>query len=408
MKKTFLCSFLTFLIFISFAFSENISEKIRLNGFLSQGYIYTTFNDFIPNSSDKGSFEMSEFGVTFSADLTDKLRLGFQLLGRDFGPIGNYSIQLDWGFADYRFSNLLGIRLGKIKTPIGLYNETRDMDALHPMEILPQSIYDESMRPVFTAYNGFGLYGNMNIGFLGSLDYHGFVGTVNHPEDAPYIQQIYTAINTGLLDMGLSISPFRMDTDLFTGIRLIWNTPLDGLRFGANYTYLSGIFNTFLLHPIEGYIPITGKMELDKSLFFSGEFSLGNLTITSEYMEMPVNIYLNLFDQEMLLSDEIMQGWYVMVSYIFGDKLTVSALYDQFYGDKRYKDGESALKMGYPAYFAWQKDIALGLRYDINFNWTIKLECHSIDGLAKSYIFTNLFDTEQKWNMIVIKSSFNF
>jgi len=92
--------------------AENISEKIRLNGFLSQGYIYTSDNDFIPGTSKNGSFEMSEFGLTFSVDLTDQLRFGLQFLARDFGPIGDHQIELDWGFAEYRPARFFAIRAG--------------------------------------------------------------------------------------------------------------------------------------------------------------------------------------------------------------------------------------------------------------------------------------------------------
>jgi len=388
--------------------AENISEKIRLNGFLSQGYIYTSDNDFIPGTSKNGSFEMSEFGLTFSVDLTDQLRFGLQFLARDFGPIGDHQIELDWGFAEYRPARFFAIRAGKIKTPIGLYNEFRDTDALHPLAILPQSIYDEAMRGAFIAYNGFGLSGDFPIGPLGTFDYNVFTGTVNHPEDAPYITQIQLAINQGLQEFGLGISPIDMHTELFFGTRFIWNAPLAGLRFGGTYLHLEGKYDSLLSDPLGNISPISGKMEIKNGIFLFGELALGGLTLASEYMELPVDIYLDFFGQEMLLSDEVMQGWYVMLSYTFGDKLTLSALYDRFYADKGDSDGQGAMKMGYPNYFGWQKDFAFGIRYDINFNWTIKLEWHAIDGLAKSYVFADIYDTKRKWNMIVAKTSFNF
>ena len=84
MRKRFLCSFLLLaMLFGSLALkAEKISERIRINGFLSQGFVYSTENDFIPNSSENGSFEMSELGMTLSVDATEKLRFGFQLLAR--------------------------------------------------------------------------------------------------------------------------------------------------------------------------------------------------------------------------------------------------------------------------------------------------------------------------------------
>ncbi len=296
MKKYVLCFALLFTFICSSLYTENISDKIQFNGFLSQGFVYSSHNDFIANSSRKGSFEMNEFGLTFSADITSKLRLGFQLLARDFGTIGNHQIKLDWGFADYRFSNAFGIRFGKIKSPIALFNEIRDTDALHPMAILPQSIYDETMRPVFIAYDGLGVYGKLKTNAIGDFSYHLFFGTVNHPSDAPYVKQVYTATNIGLSEVGISIEPIEMNSELLHGGRLLWK-PFRGVRLGGGYMYNSSIYKTTLHTPI-GDAPTEGRVNISKCFFLSAEFNLGNFSLTSEYMEQPINIYLDLLGEE--------------------------------------------------------------------------------------------------------------
>jgi len=390
------------------AFSESISDRIQLNGFLSQGYVYSTHNDFIPQSSKYGSYEMNEFAMTVSADVSKKLRLGFQLLSRDFGRIGNHQIILDWGFADYKFSNSFGLRLGKIKTPFGFYNEVRDTDALFPMVVLPQSIYDESMRSVFVAYNGLGAIGNLNIG-LGSLSYHLFMGGVNHPSDSPYVSQVHTAVNIGVMEKGWSVAPITMDTQLFYGGRAIWKTPLPGLRLGGSFVHLRTKFTTMLSVPQQEDQQAFGYMKIDRGFFLSGEWAIGNFTLSSEYMELPVEISLMHSGKENVYSDETMQGWYVLGTWLFGDKVTLYSYYDRFYAQKGDKKGLSSIRLGMPAYFAWQKDITGGVRIDINFNWTVKFEFHSIDGLSKSYVFNDdIFGTKRRWQIIAAKLSYNF
>ena len=405
-----LCVFLLLTLVAGFRciYGERISDKIQLNGFISQGYIYSTHNDFIPQSSENGSYEFSEAGLTFSVDVSDKLRLGFQLLSRDFGPIGNYTILLDWGFADYQFANAFGIRVGKIKAPLGLYNEVRDTDPLFPMVILPQSIYDEAFRPVFIAYSGLGLYGKLNIG-AGSLNYHLFTGTVNHPSDAPYLTQIQTAVNRGLAQTGMSISPLEMDTQLFYGGRLIWNTPINGLRLGGSYAYLKAQYDGTLSIPMSNPVTIFGSMKLKKFFLLFGEWAIGNFTLTTEYMELPPLIHLDLFGQNILLTEETEQGWYIMGSYVFADRLTLYAYYDRFLSDKDDPEGNNTALLGLEKFFGWQKDMVIGARYDINFNWTVKVECHLIDGVAKSAVFfPDLLHAKQKWNMLALKMSYNF
>lgn len=404
------CVFLLLVLVWGFRsiYGERISERIQLNGFLSQGYIYSTQNDFIPQASEYGSYEFSEAGLTFSVDVSEKLKLGFQLLARDFGPIGNYRIFLDWGFADYRFAKAFGIRVGKIKAPLGFYNEVRDTDPLFPMVILPQSIYDEAFRPVFIAYSGIGLYGKLNIG-AGSLNYHLFTGTVNHPSDAPYLMQIRNAVNRGIAQTGMSISPLEMDTQLFYGGRLIWNTPINGLRLGGSYAYLKAKYKGNLTIPMSNPVTLFGSMKLKKFFLLSGEWAIGNFTITTEYMELPPLIHLDLFGENILLTEETQQGWYIMGSYVFGDKLMLYAYYDRFLSDKDDPEGNNTVLMGLENFFGWQKDIVIGARYDINFNWTVKLEWHFMDGVAKSAVFfPDLLHAEQKWHMLALKMSYNF
>ena len=79
-------------------------------------------NNFLDSDSEDGTFEINEVGLTFNATVTDKLRIGAQILSRDLGEDGNNDIELDWAFGDYRVTDRFGVRAGKLKLPIGLYN----------------------------------------------------------------------------------------------------------------------------------------------------------------------------------------------------------------------------------------------------------------------------------------------
>lgn len=416
MKKTLITALV--LILSGAILADNISERIRLNGFLSQGYIYTTDNDLIPNSGENGSFEFSEVGLTFSADVSDQLSIGVQFLSRDYGSVGNFDVKLDWAFADYHFSDAFGIRFGKIKTPIGFFNTIRDIDSLRPTALLPQAVYDEHMRPVFTAHSGFDLYGSLDLGELGLLDYVVFFGTVNHPppQDAPYLLQISQTINSQLNPNGLNLSGIKFENELFYGGRLILDVEKIGFRLGGTYVY----HNAEMFATVENTIPwlgvypfasldATGHMELTNTFFLSAELRIGNLHLVSEYMEMLPELRLALLTPtEQIYDDDTMQGWYVMGSYMFGDRLTLTGIYEHFLGKKNDPDGTGALEDGNPAYFGWRHDLTMALRYDLSFNWTLKLEYHIIDGLSKSYLFSDPDDFQQKWNMFIAKFSFNF
>ena len=107
---------------------ELTSSPVEMHGFVSQGFIKTTNNNYLANSK-RGSFEFTEVGINFTKSLSDRMRLGVQLFARDLGPVGDYKPQFDWFYLDYRFADWLGIRAGRTKLPFGLYNEINDIDS---------------------------------------------------------------------------------------------------------------------------------------------------------------------------------------------------------------------------------------------------------------------------------------
>ncbi len=388
--------FMMFFILFSFIKADDISETLKLNGFLSQGYVKSWDANFLPNSKESGSLEMNELGMTVSAQISDKLRFGFQMLSRDFGPWGNNVIKLDWGFADYHFSDLFGIRVGKIKTPKGLYNEIRDTDILRPMAILPQSNYDEYMRNTIVAFNGAAIYGYLPLGFMGDLSYDAYFGTKHHPSDASYITTLLSGINQNLSQNGLNMTDLQMDTKSDMGIRLIWETPISGLRLSGTYMYFSAFLKANINHPSLGQLPSTGLWETKGWFVASAEYIIGNFTLSAEYQEAPILLNMDILGNQTDMANLTNLGYYIMGSWLFGEKFTISSFYDEFYSDKNNKQ------------INYQKDLAVGIRYDFNMNWNIKIEGHFMSGTAMSYIFYQPEALNSSWKMLIVKSSYSF
>ena len=91
------------------------------------------------------------------------LQFSVQGLSRTAGEGSPGNIRLDYGFIDYTFSNQensqFGIRLGRMKNPLGFYNDTRDVPFTRPSILLPQSIYFDRTRKLAIAADGAHLYG---------------------------------------------------------------------------------------------------------------------------------------------------------------------------------------------------------------------------------------------------------
>jgi hypothetical protein len=376
-----------------------LGENLRINGFLSQGYIKSEGNNYLGDSLD-GSFQLNEFGLTLNSALTDNLRLGLQLLSRDLGEEGNNDVLIDWAMADYRWQDWLGIRLGKVKLPIGLYNQGRDSDFLRPMVFLPQSIYDEGKRTLVVAAVGGSLYGNISLGRSGDLEYQAYYGTVDFRSDsgqARGMEQLAARI-ARQRHLG-TVTDLEADNLYVYGGSLIYNPPLDGLRAGVSYFTGQTDFD-FDVGGAEGDAQGTMKDFVVLSL----EYAMGKWHTATEYTEQTA-------DREVFGADILggrSQGGYVQLCYHLLDQVGMSVMYDVFYADKQDHDGSSLVAQGQPDYLGWRKDLGVGLHWEVNSQWLVKAEYHEVDGAALQLTIFNPEGVERNWSYFVLKTSFNF
>src|ERR1700722_7986989 len=101
-------SLMEFLLDPTQAQAEDLSD-IEIHGFLSQGFINTTSNNYLTNSA-LGSFDFTEAGLNFTKQLDENMRTGMQFFVQRLGAAGTFAVNLDWFYLDYRFSDLFGIR----------------------------------------------------------------------------------------------------------------------------------------------------------------------------------------------------------------------------------------------------------------------------------------------------------
>jgi hypothetical protein len=419
MKKKNLCSLVALLLLLPCSAFALEFGKLRINGFLSQGYMESQDNNFLDPDSMDGTFEINEIGLTVNSALTDKLSAGAQLLSRDLGPDGNNDLTLDWAYVGYHATDWAGIRAGKLKLPIGLYNETRDSDFLRPMAFLPQSIYDEMQRSFITSAYGASLYGNIPAGSIGDFDYQLFYGEMDIDEDNFLVDVGLKEEGIGLIVDGISggmasVNSFDYEADKTLAASLIYNTPLDGLRFGLSYFKSEGKFDVTIDNPFAALDPGLAMLDMldydvdaayDPLVVVSAEYAHPLFTVSAEYMERDNEISAQglaplLGSQAQFVPDTSM-GWYVMgtVQVPQVEGLSVSALYDVFYLDK---DNTSETNVN-----SYRKDLGLGARYDINANWLVKAEWHTVEGAALNMDIVN-DGQEDDWSYFIVKTSFNF
>ncbi len=389
MKKIIIITVLS-ILFSGTAFALEFGE-VDIHGFISQGGLKSDDHEYNAADTNDGTFEFNEFGINFSTDLNDELRLGMQLLARDLGEIGNDKVEIDWAYADYRYRNWLGLRVGKVKKPIGLYNASRDVDAARTAIFLPQCIYPDAQREAVLASKGVAIYGTLP----GHVDYEFVHGVFDVPKDAgiAYLLRSYGTITDTKVDNSAAGA-------------LTWNTPLDGLRTGISGTEYNVLLN--MLSPLLGAY----TLELGGEYYIlSLEYTYNDFMICGEYQGSKLTTH-RIIPAIGLDTDTRtdVEKYYVMSSYRFTDWFELGMYYAVYYPDKDDKDGDNLPADGDFKEEAWLKDFALSLRFDINFHWILKLEGHKMDGLADvDYSDSDdPADPDPDWYMFAAKLSYSF
>jgi hypothetical protein len=113
-------------------------ENVQIHGFVTQGFLFSSSNNYLSMTSSSGSAQWTEGAISVSNPVTEKLRVGMQLHMYQLGQFGGSNVQVDWASGDYRFNDHLGVRVGKIKTPLGLFNDSQDVDSLFLWVLLPK------------------------------------------------------------------------------------------------------------------------------------------------------------------------------------------------------------------------------------------------------------------------------
>lgn len=396
--------------------------EINIHGFISQGYLKTSDNNYLAQTED-GTFEFNEFGINFGKKLTDKLHVGIQLMSKDLGVNYNNEIVIDWAYGDYRWKDWLGIRVGKLKAPHGLYNETRDVDALRNSIFMPQSVYPDIERDAALNLIGAGIYGNINMNMFGGLQYQLMAGTQN----ISVTQDLALSLKGVTWGGTEVIVEDSIEVDKKYVMGLIWDTPLNGLRIGSTYQQIAMNMVSnydFTQSPIPFYGAGTFYDDLKSDAYVvSVEYTWNDLLVAAEYMwakrdlkyETGAGLIHDVFKPD---------GWYFQAAYRFNDWFELGAYYSEYYANKHMRDGEginpdTGLPWFMPSDRAYLKDICLTARFDINEYWVMKLEGHKMDGTSQLNGFDNPLPSDytiddfytqfdDDWWMFAAKFTFNF
>ena len=376
-------------------------RPVQVHSFFSQGFAYSNDNNYLTMKTSNGNFAMTDGGVNVSAQLTDKFRVGAQVYDRNIGELGKWHPQFDWGYADYRFKDWFGIRGGKVKTALGLYNDAQDAEALTTWALLPQSIYPLDLRSTTIAHTGGDAYGEIPLHKAGSVSYTAYYGFRSFDK---YGGTAYLTADQGI--------PILHDSGKTRGTDIRWNTPAPGLMVGYSFADLTEDRNGKWTTCLQCNFSIPGAFYRqdaapDHINAAYADYLHGNWHFAGEFRreQQDFNITSAAFPGVYVYPGSN-KNFFVSGAYRVSKWLEVGAYNSRFFFDVPNDPKNVASNHIF--------DQTATLRFDLKKWWSVKLEGHFIDGYGDVYsahwFYTrsNLTGLKPKTNMVVVRTGWNF
>jgi len=340
-------------------------KPVQIHGFASQAFLASDNNNYLTMPTSQGSFAFTDFGGNISLQLTGKFRVGAQFYDLNLGQLGGWHPQLDWASGDYRFRDWFGVRVGKIKTVLGLYNDTQDLESLHTWAILPQSMYPLDLRTSI-AHVGGDFYGDISLKRMGTLSYTAWAGSLPNDPNGGYVY--------GAEAYGLDIKSLVAHAE---GGDLRWNTPLPGLLMGLSYmSAAEHLRGTDVL----GF-PFTARSKKYDLPQFYLQYALRDLKFDAEYRRTYVDqlTFDALSPLETILDS---RSFYGSASYRISKRIEIGTYYSRFYLNwgQRHSNPDNHVF-----------DKVASLRVDLTNHWDLKIEGHFVNGYGASDAYRGFY-----------------
>lgn len=358
MRSSALRLFLMLAFAMGQASALELGERLQLHGFASQNVLQTSANRYFGDSEDI-STAFSEIGLNLSYRLDARMLLAAQVLSRRAGDMYDGEPTLDYGLLDLRLvssaSRIAGVRLGRIKNPLGLYNETRDVPFTRPGIFLPL-VYFDNIRNQFLSSDGMAAY----------VTHQGASGRAD----------LTLGLGRPLLDTNVEWIWFNNDYDamlvpdgLAWFLSLWYSTPDERLRLG-----LSSVGSDMNFKPEMGSGLPSGSIGFIYTLA-SLQYNARDWSLSAEYARVPSN--RRGLSAIVPLPDQVIEGYYLQGSYRLRPNLEWMIRYEEGFADKDDRSGErlASYTLGQmPAAGFFSRIWTSGLRWDLTPQLMLRLE----------------------------------
>jgi len=337
------------------ASAQSLQDRFDFHAYGFQDYMQTDGNTYL-GADTHGSWDDNFLGLVVAATIDDRTKLWAQLEASSLD-----TTHFTWFFIDYQFTDSLSGHIGRVKLPLGFYNEIIDAKNLQ-VSLLEPSLYQSALDFVQDSYQGVGFDYEQSLP-LGHLTWQLYGGNTIDP-DPPANER----------DRGM------------IGARVTYATPIDGLRFMVSAARVRdqtqsthALTNEDRLMLSAEYV--TERLDI-KSEF--GSHSNGSAVVDSNGTPLGVRGY----------------AYYAQFGYKVNSKWEPYLRYDYATSDVNRDDD--------PSYY--QETAVVGIGYQFTQNLIVRLEDHINHGYALPVASGEVAPGTGKleWNLTVAGLTFEF
>ena len=352
----------------------DIVKSTQWSAFVSQTAIYSSDYNFLSQSDDKLSLDLWEAGVLFSASMVDELTFSAQLLGRKVSEFSDEDIRLDYAFLSYPFyrdyKHTIGVRLGRIRSSYGFYNETRDIPHTRTGIIMPQSVYFDMTRNSFFSSDGIEFYGFRDFGEFGDqrLAFQLFLSKPVADKDET--------------QEAASLKARNLDGDKSLLAKISFGSEIEGLRLA--FTYYRPEYDVAVSVPVSE-IPLIVLNENNASFYSENlvsslEYNALDWTLSAEYIRHKFFTHIPVL--ETVPGNKSKKAFYEEAYY-----LQALTRIDQKW--EAYLRYDATKLRGNNSYWTEFNDLNVGMSFRPDEHWLIRTELHYIQGRARLFTRDN-------------------
>ncbi len=153
-----------FLLSIVNAYSQEDSS-LRINGYMTCAHSKSSTEiEYDYGITEQSSFDnLSRYGIQFLYEVNADLDATIQIVGRGSNE---YDPETDWAYLNYRLTEGLAAKMGKIRLPFYLFSDSIEVGYTYPWITPPISIYRDERNNVYSMANisGIDISHNTEIG----------------------------------------------------------------------------------------------------------------------------------------------------------------------------------------------------------------------------------------------------